>query len=114
MNFKIHSSLFCIILTGERDAEYRTMLYLRGLLSCSFSMTFLIITTQSFLNLVFNSLEICEFCNANFVAVPKLRLFNERYISFLDKSKLINLYGVTSLSNTSFSIITFIKRFITE
>ena len=43
------------------------MLYLRGL-------------TQSFLNLVFNSLEICEFCNANFVAVPKLRMFSERYI----------------------------------
>ena len=46
---------FKIGTTGEREAELRTILYLRGLISCSFSINSLIIITQACLNLVFNS-----------------------------------------------------------
>ena len=74
LNFKEHSSLFSTISAREGEAELQIILYLKGLLSCSFSIGFLIIITQPCLNLVFNSLETCEFCNANFVAVPRLRL----------------------------------------
>ena len=79
--FKGHSSLFCTISTEEREAELQIILYLEGLLSCSFSIKFLRTITQSCLNLAFNSLVTCEFCNANFVAVLKLRWFHFIFFS---------------------------------
>ena len=70
LNLKGYSSLSCTISIGDGVITIlyytilyytilylRTMLYLMVLLSCGFSINFLIIVTQFFFNLVFNFLD---------------------------------------------------------